>query len=321
MTTNQPPIPEPTSLTTVVVGKREGQTVVAVRMDNDDIPWAVTLPGFKPFHWYSWSDLCRELTDIRVVPAADLARPTKVAGCARCDRIEAHSLGNEALLGRRRDQLAKAREEIDQLKACISDLAAKPEPGPWLRGDELEAAIPTLKAGDVVEVEHGGHTASGELQPQGPSCLVLWVGVVRTATGKPGAYVDALRVIERAPDHREVWRSGDNVDELVRICGMAGAHVDVSHVDGLGVTGPVQYVDTAGMDVGSAERGYRVMFDRAGWTITATAPEPEPGADIPDEVVEAALAAIPWASEHQLADVRAALAAADTKRAELEGQA
>ena len=46
--------------------------------------------------------------------------------------------------------------------------------------------------------------------------------------------------------------------------------------------------------------------------------EPEPGADIPDEVVEAALAAIPWASDHQLADVRAAIAAADAKRAELE---
>ena len=51
--------------------------------------------------------------------------------------------------------------------------------------------------------------------------------------------------------------------------------------------------------------------------IIERAPEPEPGADIPDEVVEAALSAIPWASDHQLADVRAALAAADAKRAEL----
>ena len=45
----------------------------------------------------------------------------------------------------------------------------------------------------------------------------------------------------------------------------------------------------------------------------------EPGADIPDEVVDAALAAIPWASVHQRADLRAALAAADAKRAELDG--
>ena len=51
--------------------------------------------------------------------------------------------------------------------------------------------------------------------------------------------------------------------------------------------------------------------------IVERAPEPEPGADIPNGVVEAALAAIPWASDHQLADVRAALAAADAKRAEL----
>ena len=55
--------------------------------------------------------------------------------------------------------------------------------------------------------------------------------------------------------------------------------------------------------------------------IVERAPEPEPGADIPNEVASAGRAAIPWASDHQLADVRAALAAADAKRAELEGQA
>ena len=180
-------------------------------------------------------------------PIPEPTSPTKVAGCARCDRIEAHALGIEGLLGRRRDQLTKAREEIDQLKARIDELeATKPEPGPWLRGDELEAVMSTLKAGDVVEVEYEGHTATGELWAHSPSGLSLWSSVARTSDGDPGLCIDALRIIERAP-------------------------------------------------------------------------EPEPGADIPDEVVEAALAAIPWASDHQLADVRAALAAADAKRAELTG--
>ena len=235
MTTNQTPIPEPTS-PTVVVGKRDGRTVVAVRMDNDDIPWAATLPGT----WYSWEILCRKLTDIRVVPVAELARPTKVAGCARCDRIEAHALGNEALLGRRRDQLAKAREEIDQLKARISDLAAKPEPGPWLRGDELQAVLPTLRAGDVVEVEYEGHTATGELWVTDLDHLSLWAIIVRWRDGSPAGHLDALRVIERAP-------------------------------------------------------------------------EPEPGADIPDEVVKAAWGAF----DASFGDMRDALAAASAKQAEL----
>ena len=119
-------------------------------------------------------------------------------------------------------------------------------PGPWLRDDELEAVMPTLKAGDVVEVDCRGYTATGELWAHSPSGLSLWSSIVRTSDGNPGLCIDALRIIERAP-------------------------------------------------------------------------EPEPGADIPNEVVEAALAAIPWASDHQLADVRAALAAADAKRAELMG--
>ena len=125
------------------------------------------------------------------------------------------------------------------------------EPGPWLRGDELEAVMPSLKAGDVVEVDERGHTATGELWAD-RGLLLLWATAVRITTGNPGTYIDALRIIERAPEPEPE-------------------------------------------------------------------PEPEPGADIPDEVVEAALAAIPWASDHQLADVRAALAAADAKRAELDG--
>lgn len=110
------------------------------------------------------------------------------------------------------------------------------EPGPWLRGDELEAVMPTLKAGDVVEVEYKGNTATGKLWPVG----------LRTNTGKPGPYADALRIIERAP---------------------------------------------------------------------------EPGADIPDEVVDAAWDAFDEYHESTRESFRAALAAADAKRAELEGQA
>ena len=127
------------------------------------------------------------------------------------------------------------------------------EPGPWLRGDELEAVMLTLKAGDVVEVDCMGHTATGELWAHSPSGLSLWSSLVRTSDGNPSRYVDALRIIERAP-------------------------------------------------------------------------EPDPGADIPDEVVAAAVEAATreWDSGRSVAysdAMRAALAAADAKRAELEGQA
>ena len=129
------------------------------------------------------------------------------------------------------------------------------EHGPWLRGDELKAVMPTLKAGDVVEVKYKGHTATGELWAHSPSGLSLWSSLVRTSDGNPSRYVDALRIIERAPE-----------------------------------------------------------------------PEPELGADIPDEVVEAAVEAATreWDSGRSVAysdALRAALAAADAKRAELEGQA
>ena len=58
--------------------------------------------------------------------------------------------------------------------------------------------------------------------------------------------------------------------------------------------------------------------------IIDRAPEPEPGADIPDEVVEAAVEAATreWDSGRSVAysdALRAALAAADAKRAELDG--
>lgn len=86
--------------------------------------------------------LADEVDRLRVVDATKEQRKTKVANCARCDRIEAHSIGNEALLARRREQLAKARERISELEARIAELETdKPEPGPWLRGDELKAAM------------------------------------------------------------------------------------------------------------------------------------------------------------------------------------
>lgn len=176
----------------------------------------------------------------------------KVAGCARCDRIEAHALGIEGLLGRRRDQLAKAREEIGQLKARIDELEAdKPEPGPWLTGDELEAVMPTLKDGDVVEVEHRLHGKfSGDLASFGDAALALAGWHIRNSAGNKMRWLDALRVIDRAP-------------------------------------------------------------------------EPEPGAGIPDEVVEAACRASGVSNPDSVdcAHMRAALAAADAKRAELEEQA
>ena len=150
MTTNPTPIPEPTSPTAVVVGKRDGKTVVAVR--NKYCPglhWAVLLLHEATPTFYRWSGLCEELTDIRVVD--------------------------------------------------VAEVASKPEPGPWLRGDELEAVVPTLKAGDVVEVDERGHTATGELWAD-RGFLSLWRLTVRTTIGKPGPRVDALRIIERAPE-------------------------------------------------------------------------------------------------------------------------
>lgn len=137
--------------------------------------------------------------------------------------------------------------------ATLLDLVDLPEPGPWLRGDELQAAMPTLKEGDVVEVGYKGHTATGELWSAGLGCLVMWRRTVRTSKGEPDFYVDALRIIERAP-------------------------------------------------------------------------EPDSGADIPDEVVAAAVEAATgeWDSGRSVTysdAMRAALAAADAKRAELEAKA
>ena len=124
-------------------------------------------------------------------------------------------------------------------------------------GDELEAAMSTLKAGDVVEFRGAGTLGefSGKLTSTDEGDLRLAGWMVRTTRGTVGRRLDALRIIERAPE-----------------------------------------------------------------------PEPELGADIPDEVVEAAVEAATreWDSGRSVAysdALRAALAAADAKRAELEGQA
>ena len=196
MTTNPTPIPEPTSPTAVVVGKRDGETVVA---------------------------------------AVD----------AEINRLTGRIAELEAMVTRGMESRARLGARIAELED------AKPKPGPWLLGNELEAVMSTLKAGDVVEVGYKGHTATGELWSAGLGCLVMWRRTVRTSKGEPDFYVDALRIIERAP-------------------------------------------------------------------------EPEPGADIPDEVVAAAMGVLYDEGDGELPTnevLRAALAAADAKRAELEGQA
>ena len=118
------------------------------------------------------------------------------------------------------------------------------------------------------------------------------------------------------------WKYGDSDEkmaELLRVAEMEGAHA-VAVVDGVTHSGTVSKVSVDHIIIGGT--GFTLPLWQIGWTVTVAAPKPaDPGADIPDGVVEAALAAIPWASDHQLADVRAALAAADAKRAELEGQA
>ena len=140
-------------------------------------------------------------------------------------------------------------------------------------------------------------------------------GILRGAF--PEAFADDLVTAK--------WESAEDTAEFLRVASLMGARV-VAVRDGVTVTGPISsHIRLAkqwlfGLCDGGQREFDLSFLDDAGWTITVTAPKPVgPGADIPDEVVEAALAAIPWASVHQRADLRAALAAADAKRAELTG--
>ncbi|MEL4357065.1 MULTISPECIES: hypothetical protein [unclassified Luteococcus] len=105
------------------------------------------------------------------------------------------------------------RAALASAEAKRAELEAdKPEPGPWLTGDELEAIMPTLKAGDVVEVERKGRTATGKLHSTSGGGLALWSLYVRLSGGEVGTCVDALRIIERAPKP-EPERAFDQVVE------------------------------------------------------------------------------------------------------------
>lgn len=225
MNTTPTQIPEPTSPTEVVVGKRDGQAVVAARMDDDDAPWAMQYPA-SCFQWSSWRQLCGGLTDIRVVDVPELAAEINRLTDRVAD-LEAAAIYAE---GVHQGEMASQRA---RLEARIAELEEdKPEPGPWLRGDELEAIMPTLKEGDVVEVEYMGHTETGELWAD-RGLLMLRAITVRTFTGKPGPCVDALRIIERAPEPEPV-PGADIPDEVV-----AAAHKAYwDHYAGASSVGP-----------------------------------------------------------------------------------
>ena len=125
------------------------------------------------------------------------------------------------------------------------------------------------------------------------------------------------------------WKSGDSDEtwaDLLRVACMDGASV-VGTQSGVTYSGPVFAAHSDRISIGCTSTGRSALaIPQWGvdWTITVTAPKPVgPGADIPDEVVEAAGEKImELADEFIRGEVlRAALAAADAKRAELEGQA
>ena len=115
MTTNQNHIPEPTSPTAVVVGKRDGETLVARRVDNDDLPWALAIEGHC--EWHSWTGLCREMTDIRVVPMAELdAKPEPGVDI----RYEVAAAAGEKIM-----ELADKFIRVEVLRAALAAADAK----------------------------------------------------------------------------------------------------------------------------------------------------------------------------------------------------
>ena len=130
------------------------------------------------------------------------------------------------------------------------------------------------------------------------------------------------------------WKSGDSDDvwaELLRVACMDGASV-VGTQSGVTYSGPVFAAHSNHISIGCTTTGgpaLAITPRGADWAITVTAPKPvEPGADIPDEVVEAALDSFMNAllDGHERPKglkvhnfMRAALATADAKRAELAG--
>ena len=145
-------------------------------------------------------------------------------------------------------------------------------------------------------------------------------GVLRDAC--PEAFADDLVTVE--------WRSGDpdeKLTELLRVAEMEGAHVTATR-HGATRSGNVHHVErSVRIHLGIFSGEVVIDLRLGGWTLTVTAPKPVgPGADIPDEVVEAAVEAATreWDSGRSVAysdTMRLALAAADAKRAELAGQA
>ena len=143
-------------------------------------------------------------------------------------------------------------------------------------------------------------------------------GVFRVAC--PEAFADDLVTAE--------WRSGDpdeKLTELLRVAEMEGAHVTATRY-GATRSGNVHHVErSVRIHLGIFSGAVVIDLRLGGWTITVTAPKPmRPGADIPDEVVGAAMGVLYDVGDGDLPTneaMRAALAAAGEKLAELEAKA
>ena len=124
------------------------------------------------------------------------------------------------------------------------------------------------------------------------------------------------------------WESGNSVEkrnELVRVAEMEGAHVTATRY-GATRSGNVHHVErSVRIHLGIFSGAVVIDLRLGGWTITVTAPKPmRPGADIPDEVVGAAMGVLYDVGDGDLPTneaMRAALAAAGEKLAELEAKA
>ena len=126
-------IPEPTSPTAVVVGNRNGETVVVAQMDDDDTQWAMQYPD-GGLQWCSWETLRRELTDIRVVDAAELAAEIDQlkARIAELESAPALSVEQVSVLDSARMCLMERHWEVSEAieKAFPEAFELEPEPEP-----------------------------------------------------------------------------------------------------------------------------------------------------------------------------------------------